>query len=301
MSTMVPMYGFGGGGGTGAALTVTAPAGCTVTVSKDVKTKTKVAGTDGVAVFKGLATGDWTLSITDGEQTAQKTVTITADYSAAITFFAATIHVTYPAGSTCTATGGVTTLTAPDTSGTWDCVVPNAGTWTVSLDNGLYDHITVTKANETYTLNKWHLYNAGSVVGTEFSGGVSSDGYTWGGGTASLKKAVFNADHILMEAIAGQYASAFGTNNKVNLTGFADVCVVLECNRSGGSQCGIAIATAKEGIRSMNGCIGYTDINTTTGIEAVRYPINGYSGDCYIVCSLDGTSNAKIHEILLEV
>lgn len=126
----------GGGGGTGAALTVTAPAGATVTVSKDGKSKTKVADTDGVTVFKGLSTGDWTLSITDGTQTAQKTVTITADYTTAITFFAATIHVTYPAGSTCTATDGVTTLTAPDTSGTWDCVVPNAGTWTVTIANG---------------------------------------------------------------------------------------------------------------------------------------------------------------------
>ena len=87
MQTMVPLYGFGGGsGGTGAALTVTAPAGATVTVSKDGKSKTKVAGTDGVAVFKGLSTGDWTLSITDGTQTAQKTVTITADYTAAMSF-----------------------------------------------------------------------------------------------------------------------------------------------------------------------------------------------------------------------
>ena len=136
MSTMVPMYGFGGSGGKGAALTVNAPAGCTVTVSKDGKTKTKVAGTDGVAVFKGLATGTWTLTITDGIHTSTKPVVITADYSAVIAFFSATINVTYPAGSTCKATNGSTTLTAPDTSGTWACVVPNAGTWTVSCTNG---------------------------------------------------------------------------------------------------------------------------------------------------------------------
>ena len=68
MQTMVPLYGFGGGsGGNGAALTVTAPAGATVTVSKDGKSKTKAADLGGVAVFKGLATGQWTLSITDGE------------------------------------------------------------------------------------------------------------------------------------------------------------------------------------------------------------------------------------------
>lgn len=176
MSTMVPMYGFGGGG-TGAALTVTAPAGATVTVSKDGKSKTKVADTAGVAVFKGLSSGDWLLSITDGTQTAQKTVTITADYETAITFFAATIHVTYPAGSTCTATDGTTTLTAPDTSGTWDCVVPNAGTWTVSLDSGLAETIDVTTSGETYTIDRWYLYNQGDEH-EAITGGWTGTGLT---------------------------------------------------------------------------------------------------------------------------
>ena len=156
MQTMVPLYGFGGGsGGAGASLTVNAPAGATVTVSKDGKTKTKAADSSGVAVFRGLATGTWTVTITDGTQTsAPQTVTITADYTTAITFFAATIHVTYPAGSTCTATDGVTTLTAPDTSGTWDCVVENAGLWTVSLDSGFAETIDVTTSGETYTIDR---------------------------------------------------------------------------------------------------------------------------------------------------
>ena len=86
MQTMVPLYGFGGGGGTGAALTVTAPAGCTVTVSKDGKTKTKVAGADGTAVFKGLATGQWTVTITNGTDTATDTVNLVADYTKAMSF-----------------------------------------------------------------------------------------------------------------------------------------------------------------------------------------------------------------------
>lgn len=170
MQTTIPLYGFGGGGGTGAALTVNAPAGCTVTVSKDGKTKTKVAGADGVAVFKGLATGEWTLTINEGSQTASKPVMITADYSTAITFFAATIHVTYPAGSTCTATDGVTALTAPDTRGTWDCVVPNAGTWTVSLDSGFSETVTITGNGETASINKWHIYHNGDAC-TPVTGG----------------------------------------------------------------------------------------------------------------------------------
>lgn len=136
MSIAVPLYGFGASGGTGGALTVTAPANVTVTVSKDGKTKTKSSGTSGVVVFKGLASGTWTLTITDGSQTSSKPVVVTADYSTVIAFFAATINITYPAGSTCTCSDGTTTLSAPDTSGTWACIVPNAGTWTATSTSG---------------------------------------------------------------------------------------------------------------------------------------------------------------------
>lgn len=133
MSIAVPLYGFGAsGGGTGGTLTVTAPANVTVTVSKDGKTKTKNSGTSGVVVFKGLASGTWTVTITGDGKTAQKNVVVTTDYSTMIAFFAATINITYPAGSTCTCSDGTTTLSAPDTSGTWACIVPNAGTWTAT-------------------------------------------------------------------------------------------------------------------------------------------------------------------------
>lgn len=124
------------GGGTGGTLTVTAPANVTVTVSKDGKTKTKNSGTSGVVVFKGLASGTWTVTITGDGKTAQKNVVVTTDYSTVIAFFAATINITYPAGSTCTCSDGTTTLSAPDTSGTWACIVPNAGTWTVTSTSG---------------------------------------------------------------------------------------------------------------------------------------------------------------------
>ena len=125
-----------GGGGSGGTLTVTAPANVTVTVSKDGKTKTKNSGTTGVVVFKGLASGTWTLAITDGSQTSSKPVVVTTNYSTVIAFFSATINITYPAGSTCTCSDGTTTLSAPDTSGTWACIVPNAGTWTVTSTSG---------------------------------------------------------------------------------------------------------------------------------------------------------------------
>ena len=83
------LYGNGGGGsasGVGGMLTVTAPAGVTVTLAKDDKTKTKTAGSDGIAIFKGLEAGNWVVTITDGAHTATKTVTVTTDYTITISF-----------------------------------------------------------------------------------------------------------------------------------------------------------------------------------------------------------------------
>lgn len=76
----------GGSGGSGGTLTITAPANVTVTVSKDGKTKTKNSGTSGVVVFKGLASGTWTVTITGDDKTAKKSVVIITDYSTAISF-----------------------------------------------------------------------------------------------------------------------------------------------------------------------------------------------------------------------
>ena len=158
MSISVPLYGFGASGGTGDELTVVTPgAGISVTVEKDGKAKTKISSADGTAVFRGLESGEWTVTMTDGSQTATKTATVTTEYSVELTFFAATIHVTYPAGSTCTATDGVTTMTAPDTSGAWEFVVSNAGAWTVSYAGYLYSDlctvdITASGQTENVTL-----------------------------------------------------------------------------------------------------------------------------------------------------
>lgn len=124
------------GGGSGSILTVTAIASETVTISKNGKSKSKTTDSKGIAVFRGLDTGKWTIVIVRGGVPITRVVTVTADYHVAIPLFAATINITYPAGSTCTCSDGTTTLSAPDTSGTWACIVPNAGTWTVTSTSG---------------------------------------------------------------------------------------------------------------------------------------------------------------------
>ena len=226
MSIAVPLYGFGASGGTGGTLTVTAPANVTVTVSKDGKTKTKNSGSSGVVVFKGLASGTWTLTITDGSQTSSKPVVVTADYSTVIAFFAATINITYPAGSTCTCSDGTTTLSAPDTSGTWACIVPNAGTWTAAATDGVEntsESVSITTDGQIVAIELSYLlwlYKSGNTYNAVTGGWSVSKHPSTGGSFDGVL--TLNADSMLLstEAWGGSagYANAF-TNNSIDLTG----------------------------------------------------------------------------------
>lgn len=215
-----------GGGGSGGTLTVTAPANVTVTVSKDGKTKTKNSGTSGVVVFKGLASGTWTLTITDGSQTSSKPVVVTADYSTVIAFFTATINITYPAGSTCTCSDGTTTLSAPDTSGTWACIVPNAGTWTAAATDGVEntsESVSITTDGQIVAIELSYLlwlYKSGNTYNAVTGGWSVSKHPSTGGSFDGVL--TLNADSMLLstEVWGGSvgYANAF-TNNSIDLTG----------------------------------------------------------------------------------
>ena len=283
------------GGGSGGTLTVTAPSGCTVTVSKDGKTKTKTAGADGVVVFRGLATGQWTVTITDGEQTAQKAVAITADYSTAITFFSATIHVTYPVGSTCTATDGVTTLTAPDTSGAWDCVVPNAGTWTVRITDGAQsDAKTVTVSINGQTVSiafQTYIFQSGigdvvSMISAKSAAGSVSIK------TNYIKLSFTNTDH-------GE-ACAY-TRSEVDLTKYKtlyfDMSVdKIDSRKEYGRRFGVFDAN-NNGVGSKN---NVSCIFPTSKASRETYPIDVSSINTKKYIGTRGIGGATIYNIWLE-
>ncbi len=139
MSIAVPLYGFGASGGSPnkSTIIVTAPTGSTVTCKMGSTTKT-ASEKNGTWTFSSLDIGTWTITATKGSSIATQDVNITrltVEY-VTITYFSATINVTYPAGSVCTCGDGVTTFTAPNTSGSWACIVYNAGTWTVAITDG---------------------------------------------------------------------------------------------------------------------------------------------------------------------
>lgn len=213
------------GGGSGCILTITAVASETVTISKNGKPKSKTADSKGVAVFRGLDTGKWTITIVRGGVPITRVVAVTADYSVAIPLFAATINITYPAGSTCTCSDGTTTLSAPDTSGTWACIVPNAGTWTVGSTDGDKSKsadvvITTDGQTENITLQYiTHLFNNGDTCDA-ITGG-------WGTSAASTGSASISGQQISIVAYAEKSFSC-GPKNKIDVSEYKALSVTVD-------------------------------------------------------------------------
>ena len=213
------------GGGSGCILTITAVASETVTISKNGKSKSKTTDSKGIAVFRGLDTGKWTIVIVRGGVPITRVVTVTADYHVAIPLFAATINITYPAGSTCTCSDGTTTLSAPDTSGTWVCTVPNAGKWTVSSTDGDKSKsadvvITTDGQTESVTLLYiTHLFNNGDTCDA-ITGG-------WGIGSTSAGSASISGQQISIAANA-QKSFSCGPKNKIDVSEYEALSVAVD-------------------------------------------------------------------------
>lgn len=289
------LYGNGSSGGKGADLTVTAPAGSTVRVSKDGKSITKVAGSDGIVVFKGLQSGTWTLTSTDGEQTASKTVEIVADYATSITFFAATINITYPAGSTCTVTDGTTTLTAPDTSGTWACAVPNAGTWTITTTDGTYTGektVSITGSGQVLSVTVNYdlmIYSRGEI---NEDIGITTDGYSYAG--SNTKKVTFGETSIVI-ASGNNIA---GTQNQVDVTNFSSLRVIMKSTTSNLTQPWCALCSVKAA--TSTNLISRTSADSASE-KVSRIDLSGMSGMYYILIAVSASSGSgEIYEICLE-
>lgn len=224
MSIAVPLYGFGASGGSPnkSTIIVTAPTGSTVTCKMGSTTKT-ASEKNGTWTFSGLDIGTWTVTATKGSSIATQDVDITrltVEY-VTITYFSATINVTYPAGSTCTCSDGTTTLTAPNTSGSWTCIVYNAGTWTATATDGDKSKsadvvITTDGQTESVTL----LY-----ITYLFKDGETYDSLTGGWqGTVNAEK---QALQLIVQAGKTQNVH---TKSKVDMTDYSTISVKTDAN-----------------------------------------------------------------------
>lgn len=284
-----------GGGGSGCTLTITAPAGAAITVANTAgKVKSKTVGANGIAVFRGLTDGKWTITITNGTDTATKTVEIKADYQAEITFFSATLHISYPAKAVCKATNGSTVLTAPDTSGTWACTVDKEGTWTVTAGD-LTETVTLSTTGETkpVILARWVVKN-----------GVLTDI-----GLTKLLVSGRNVTHTqetgyVAIANAQSLVAGIATGQTLDLTAARKIVADIDVTTVGASKDytqydGINLVTskaiaAKDVAKSVANMTAYLDadhIASTTGRKTLELDVSGLTGSHYVGFAI-GTKGA---------
>ena len=269
-----------GGGGSGGTLTVTGIAGHTVTVTKDGKTYTRTFNSGGVAVFKGLSTGTWTVKMSGNGQTATRTVTITADYSLTIAYFSATIKVTYPAKSKCVIKNSSGTQVASDTNTgtsakTWTATVNATGTYTVTATatdgsgktKSATVSITTDGQSETVTLTyELVLFNNGVVSGYAWDSSNNNGygdakvsdgliylyGYTWdndisfqsGWGEIGISSAINLSDYSTLKVRLKKIDSADGTAKiQVGTTALGDNTATKNVTLTAGTTTSLDISS----------------------------------------------------------
>ena len=243
-----------GGSGSGGTLTVTGIAGHTVTATKDGKTYTRTINSNGVAVFKGLATGTWTLTMTGDGQTATRTVTVTADYAVTITYFSATINITYPANSNCVvANSGGQTVASDTNTGT------SAKTWTATVN-----------AKGTYTVTATATDGSGKTKSTTVS--ITAEGQVE---TAELVYEFVLYDNGIMQnggvVKSIDHESTYGSNSAVVKDGFLYISVVNNL-------------TLANGFRSVNAISGGK-------YSTLKVRVSNVSGDAYLRLAAKKTSD----------
>ena len=231
-------------GGYGATLVVTGVAGDTCTITNGTKTRTKTFGTDKKATFKGLATGTWTVKMTNGSKTSTRTIIITADYALTIAYFSATIKVTYPAKSKCIIKNSSGAQVASDTNTgttakTWNAKVNAKGTYTVTATatdgSGKKKSTTVSITDDgqvkTATLvYETVLWEAGADQNTSITGGLAANNTTYvkiGNSTVTITG---ECTYFGEGGHAWSYSGNFYTKKKVTKGEFKYFCANITKN-----------------------------------------------------------------------
>lgn len=301
MTDMVPMYGFGGGGQGGGRIRVYVDPGSQVTLTQTYggKTKTAVADSKGQALFKGLDGGQWEAVATLNGQTAKGSTIVSLDYQIRLTYFTATINITYPAGLTCKATNGSTVLTAPDTSGTWACTVNKAGTWTVTAgDWSAEADMTTSGQTETVRVARWIVKNGvptdigySTLLVAQYAVTITpADGYinlnnpSGGSGVVSDSKVDISAAKMIVADV-----DIITVTDSGNYANFKGVGLALSADK------GYAYTSAaNQGIKGVK-------LSTKTGRQKMELDVGNITGDWYIGFCLQQKNSINLYSLYAEV
>ena len=266
------------GGGFYPAIVVTAPTGSTVTATDG---ETSLVGTEvsGKWTFQIPSYGAWNITATLNGQTATTSVSVTEvkQYTVTLTYFAATIAVTYPSGSTCTCSNGTTTLTAPNTTGSYTFTVPSAGTWTVKSTNGMDTaqqavSITANGQSTSVTLSYKPTASTSQKPGVNYTPGISgltAEKMSLYGEAISRNSAISGTTStVYIDDGANHYKISVGDSINIAINGTAYAFKVMGFNHdtlTSSTAYGSATATGKAGMTlQMADCLaGKAQMNSS--------------------------------------
>lgn len=272
-----------GGGGFYPSIVVTAPTGSTVTATDG---NTSLVGTEvsGKWTFQIPAYGVWSITATLNGQTASTSVSVTEvkQYTVTLTYFSATISVTYPAGSTCTCSNGADTLTAPNTTGSYTFTVPRTGTWTVKSTNGVDTaqqavSITANGQSTSVTLSYKPTASTSPKSGVNYTPGISgltAEKMSLYGEAISRNSAISGTTStVYIDDGANHYKISVGDSINIAINGTAYAFKVMGFNHdtlTSSTAYGSATATGKAGMTlQMADCLAATakmnSSNTNSG------------------------------------
>ena len=286
-----------GGGGSGGTLVVTGVAGDTITATKDGKTYSRTFNSAGKAVFRGLATGTWALTMTNGSQTVTRNVTITADYSLTMAYFTATITVTYPANSTCTCSDGTTTLTDANTGTSEKTVtftVPNTGNWVISCTDGTESTsktISITVDGQTVTVELSYnlkLFDNGDQCENVTGGWVNGE-YTY---SNKLYSVTISDEKIQLYGKEGGF-SGCGTENLIDLSKYSKLIIDINVISTNSTYSpGTIVLASSKTINTSNIKARY-NFSTTKGRNQYEIDISGVDVSVYLCLFCGGATSYK--------
>ena len=182
-----------------------------------------------------------------------------------VDFFSAAINVTYQEGYTCSATDGTTVLYASDTSGTWSCIIPYVGTWTITITNGDKSKsvsVDITENNQTESVS---IFCEFSITSNYFNAGLSLSGYN------STNKVANKVSY---------------TKEAIDLTDFSTLSATLFAN-SGSIYTTLYISTTT----SKDNAVASTSA-PSPGSGARSIDISRFSGKYYIILVVACNANS---------
>ena len=281
----------GGGGGSGGTLVVTSSGAGTVTVSNTAlgKSYSKSVTAGGSVTFKGLKTGEWTVTVSNGTQTTTKSVTVNADYSVSLAYFSATISITYPAKSTCVVKNSSGQTVASDTNTgsstkTWTATVGATGTYTVTATatdgsgktKSTTVSITTDGQSSSVTLSyELYIFKAGTGSKTTWSTGAGTYSTSWNtSGTDYLRQTIGGFNGYV--TLAYLYAdNAFDATNYTTLvvTGYGN------CDNQT-----FGVSSSYGGSLTASGTLTTSSSETTYNVNITKI-----SGNAYFVIQSKGS------------